>query len=114
VRAFDCGAADTVALGSGETIACGLNVPGGVGHFRVLEIVRASGGAAIAVTEQDIAAEVAHRWRGYHDWIGPEGAACLAALPQLVDRGLVGRGDGVVVVNTGSLEKYLPALRHLL
>jgi threonine synthase len=114
VRAFDCGAADTVALGSGETIAYGLNVPGGVGHFRVLEIVRASGGAAVAVTEQDIAAEVGHRWRGYHDWIGPEGAACLAALPQLVERGLVERGDTVVVVNTGSLEKYLPALRHLL
>ena len=114
VRAFDCGAADTVALGSGETIAYGLNVPGGVGHFRVLEIIRASGGAAVAVSEQDIAAEVGHRWRGYHDWIGPEGAACLAALPQLVERGLVERGDTVVVVNTGSLEKYLPALRHLL
>jgi threonine synthase len=114
VRAFDCGAADTVALGSGETIAYGLNVPGGVGHFRVLEIIRASGGAAVAVAEEDIATEVARRWREHHDWIGPEGAACLAALPQLVDRGLIGRGDEVVVVNTGSLEKYLPSLRHLL
>jgi threonine synthase len=114
VRAFELGAADTVALGSGETIAYGLNVPGGVGHFRVLEIIRASGGAAVAVAEEDIAAEVARRWREHHDWIGPEGAACMAALPQLLDRGLVKRGDNVVVVNTGSLEKYLPALRHLL
>jgi threonine synthase len=114
VRAFELGAADTVALGSGETIAYGLNVPGGVGHFRVLEIIRASGGAAVAVAEEDIAAEVARRWREHHDWIGPEGAACLAALPQLLDRGLVRRGDNVVVVNTGSLEKYLPSLRHLL
>lgn len=114
VRAFECGAADTVALGSGETLAYGLNVPGGVGHFRVLEIIRESGGAAVAVSEEDIAAEVARRWRGHHDWTGPEGAASLAALPQLVDRGLIERGDEVVVVNTGSLEKYLPALRHLL
>ena len=114
VRAFECGAADTVALGSGETIAYGLNVPGGVGHFRVLEIIRESGGAAVAVPEEDIAAEVARRWREHHDWVGPEGAACLAALPQVLDRGLIRRGDNVVVVNTGSLEKYLPALRYLL
>jgi threonine synthase len=114
VRAFEAGAADTVAQGAGETLAYGLNVPGGVGHFRVLEIIRESGGAAVAVAEEDIAAEVAKRWREHHDWMGPEGAACLAALPQLLDRGLIKRGDNVVVVNTGSLEKYLPALRHLL
>ena len=87
---------------------------GAAGNFRVLEIIRESGSAAVAVSEDDIAAEVSRRWREHHDWIEPEGAACLAALPQLVDRGLVKRGDNVVVVNTGSLEKYLPALRHLL
>ena len=87
---------------------------GAAGHFRVLEIIRESGGAAVAVSEDDIAAEVSRRGRDHHDWIGPEGAACLAALPQLMDRGLIKRGDNVVVVNTGSLEKYLPALRHLL
>ena len=114
VRAFESGAADTVAQGAGETLAFGLNVPGGVGHFRVLEIIRESGGAAVAVSEEDIATEVSSRWREHHDWMGPEGAACMAALPQLLDRGLTQRGDNVVVVNTGSLEKYLPALRHLL
>jgi threonine synthase len=114
VRAFESGADDTVAQDAGETLAYGLNVPGGVGHFRVLEIIRESGGAAVAVTEDDIAAEVARRWREHRDWIGPEGAACLVALPQLLDRSLIKRGDNIVVVNTGSLEKYLPALRHLL
>ena len=114
VRAFESGAADTIAQGAGETLAFGLNVPGGVGHFRVLEIIRESGGAAVAVSEEGIAAAVTRRWREHHDWMGPEGAACLAALPQLLDRGLINRGDNVVVVNTGSLEKYLPALRHLL
>ena len=114
VRAFDSGAADTVAQDAGGTLAFGLNVPGGVGHFHVLEIIRASGGAAVAVAEEDIAAELSRRWHEHHDWVGPEGAACLAALPQLVERGLVKRGDHVVVVNTGSLEKYLPAVRGLL
>lgn len=66
------------------------------------------------MSEDDIAAETARRWREHHDWMGPEGAACLAAVPQLLDRGLIKRGDNVVVVNTASLEKYLPALQDLL
>ena len=114
VRAFDDGSADTSALAGGGTLAFGLKVPGGVGHFRVLEIIRASGGAAVAVEEADISAELTRVWRETHWWISPEGAACLAALPQLLDRGLLKRGERVVVVNTGSAEKYLPALRHLL
>jgi len=114
VRAFDSGAADTVALPGPGTLAFGLNVPAGVGHFRVLEIVRASGGAAVAVEEAELAAEFAREWRRTHGWLSPEGAACLAALPQLLDRGLLGRGERVVVVNTGSAEKYLPAVRHLM
>jgi threonine synthase len=114
VRAFDTGALDTQAQSGPGTLAFGLNVPAGVGHFRVLEIVRASNGAAVAVDEADLAAEFARHWRATHDWMGPEGAACLAALPQLLDRGLLKRGERVVVVNTGSAEKYLPALRHLM
>lgn len=114
VHAFDSRAADTTVVEAGRTLATGLNVPGGVGHFRVLQIIRASGGAAVAVEETGIATEFARVWRDTRWWIGPEGAACLAALPQLLDRGLLGRGERVVVVNTGSAEKYLPALRALL
>jgi threonine synthase len=114
VRAFEAGDADTTAASAGTTLAFGLNVPGGVGHRRVLEIIRASEGAAIAVDEAGIAAALARRWRETQDWTGPEGAACFAALPQLLDRGLLRAGERVVIVNTGSLEKYLPALRHLL
>ena len=115
VRAFDEGADDTHALPqTGPTISTGLNVPAGVGQFRVLQIIRASGGAAIAVSEADTARELSAVWRERQHWIAPEGAACLAALPQLLDRGLLKRGERVVAVNTGSLEKYLPDLRHLL
>jgi threonine synthase len=114
VRAFDAGLDDTTAQPGPGTLAFGLNVPAGVGHFRVLQILRASGGAAVAVAEADIAAEFAREWRRTHGWLSPEGAACLAALPQLLDRGLLRRGERVVVVNTGSAEKYLPALRHLM
>ena len=114
VRAFESGAADTTALPAGGTLAFGLNVPGGVGHFRVLEIIRASGGAAVAVSESDMATEFSRLWRESSAGFSPEGAACLAALPQLLDRGLLRRGERVVAVNTGSADKYLPALRHLM
>ena len=114
VRAFESGASDTTAMPGPGTLAFGLNVPAGVGHFRVLEIIRASGGAAVAVEEADMTTELTRVWRATRWWISPEGAACLAALPQLLDRSLLKRGERVVVVNTGSSEKYLPALRHLL
>jgi threonine synthase len=114
VRAFDVGADDTTVVAAGNTISFGLNVPGGVGHFKVLQIIRESGGAAVAVSETDTAAELQRVWRDKRWWISPEGAACLAAMPQLLDRGLLKRGERVVAVNTGSAEKYLPALRHLL
>lgn len=114
VRAFDAGADDSTVVEAGSTMSFGLNVPGGVGHFKVLDIIRRSGGAAIAVSEADTGAELQRVWRDKRWWISPEGAACLAAIPQLLDRGLLKKGERVVAVNTGSSEKYLPAVRHLM
>jgi threonine synthase len=114
VEAFESGAADTTPAEAGETLAYGMNVPGGVGHRRVLEIIRESGGAAIAVSEDSIHAELSRTWKEKGWWVCPEGAACLAALGRLADAGLLKQDERVVVFNTGSLEKYLPDLRHLL
>jgi len=114
VHAFENGLKDTVPVSTGETLAYGLNVPGGVGHFRVLEIIHKSDGCAIAIPEQDIHATLTSVWKEKGWWMCPEGAACLAAIPRLLDDGLIRKGDEVVTFNTGSLEKYLPDLRHLL
>lgn len=108
VAAMASGALDTTPVAAGQTSAVGLNVPGGVGHSRVLQIIRASGGSALGVSEQAIAdADLAARERELPVQLCPEGAACLAALPEALDRGLIRRGDRVVVVNTGSPWKYL-------
>jgi threonine synthase len=114
VKAFESGSIEVAPVEPGETLAYGVNVPGGVGHFKVLEIIRASGGAAIAVNEDDIHNTLASVWKDKGWWLCPEGAACLAALPRLLQDGLIKNGDTVVAFNTGSLEKYLPDLRHLL
>jgi len=106
VRAFDSGATDTEVVQAGQTSAVGLNVPGGVGHFKVLQIIRDTGGAALAVEEKLINAALATGLADSPAQLCPEGAACVAALPQILDRGLLSRGDRVVIVNTGSPLKY--------
>ncbi len=114
VTAFVNGATDTTPAEAGDTLAYGVNVPGGVGHFKVLDIIRQSGGSAVAVAESDINAALSQIWQEKCWWVCPEGAACLAALPALFEDKLIKPGDQVVVFNTGSLEKYLPDLRYLL
>lgn len=114
VHAFEEKLAEPEPRDPGETVATGLNVSAGVGHFRVLEILRASGGAAVGVPEASIRMQLQELWRGGRHWICPEGAACLAALEPLFQRDLIRRGERVVVINTASLEKYLPEVRDLL
>ncbi|MCZ6880534.1 MAG: threonine synthase [Gammaproteobacteria bacterium] len=114
VRAFEAGLPDSERVEAGDTIAYGLNVPGGVGHFEVLRILRESQGAALAVPEADIGATLGRVFRKTGWWISPEGAACVVAISRLVDERHIRPGDRVVIVNTGSWEKYLPEVRHLL
>lgn len=114
VNAFEKDDADTQAVNAGQTVATGLNVPGGVGHFKVLEIVRQSGGAAIAVDEAAIAKHLKYVYHNYSIWICPEGAATLAAIEPAVEKGLIKKGDKVVAFNTGSFEKYLPNVRSMI
>ena len=115
VKAFQDEQRDTIAETPGDTIATGLNVPGGgVGHFRVLEIIRESRGAAIAVSETAIEANLKAIFQEYGIWICPEGAATIAALEPVLNTGLIKPGDKVVAFNTGSFEKYLPNVRHLI
>ncbi|VAW48270.1 Threonine synthase [hydrothermal vent metagenome] len=99
---------------AGKTLAVGLNVAGGVGHFKVVDIVRQSGGTLIAVSETDLANHLSKIWLDKHWWICPEGAACMAALKPLIETQVIKPNDQVVVFNTGSFEKYLPEVRHLL
>ena len=99
---------------AGETLAVGLNVAGGVGHFKVVDIVRQSGGTSIAISESDIAKHLSQAWQDKHIWICPEGAACLAALKPLIEMDMIQTNQTVVLFNTGSFEKYLPEVRHLL
>jgi len=113
VSAYLAGAKDTTMVEPGETIATGLNVPGGVGHFKVLDIIKQSGGTAIAVDEHSIGKNLTAIYKEYGIWICPEGAATIAALDPAIEQGMIKAGDKVVAFNTGSFEKYLPNVKHL-
>jgi threonine synthase len=114
VRAFDSGDLDVTLLPPGQTIATGLNVAKNVGHPTVLKIIRDTGGCALAVSDQVIRDTIRSEWRDRRFAWSPEGAATLAVLPELADRGMIREKDRVVLVNTASAEKYLPAIRDCL
>lgn len=111
VRAFDAGDLDITPLPPGQTVATGLNVARNVGHLNVLKIIRDSGGCALTVTDAQIHKTLRAEWQARRFAWSPEGAATLAAVPELADRGLIREGDRVVLVNTASPEKYLPTIR---
>ncbi len=112
--AFESGAEDIDPKPAGRTIATGLNVAQNVGHINVLKIVRESGGAVLTVDDAQIRDTLQTEWRQRRFAWSPEGGAGLAVLPELADRGLIGQGDRVVLVNTASPEKYLPTIRDAL
>jgi threonine synthase len=111
VQAFDENKTDTSLDKAGETIATGLNVAGGVGHLKVLEIIRQSKGAAIAISENEIKDNLVDIYQQYGIWICPEGASTIAAIEPAIERSLIKPGEKVVAINTGSFEKNLPDVR---
>ncbi len=90
-----------------HTYASGLRVPRAVGDFLILEGVRQSGGAAIAVSDEQMAAAVQLMGETTGIFAAPEGGATAAAIPLLQERGLLKATEEVVLFNTGSGLKYV-------
>lgn len=107
VRAWEGDAAQAEPWIGAETYASGLRVPRAVGDFLILEAIRASGGAAVAVTDDEMRAWTPEVGRLSGVFCAPEGAATAAAVPRLREMGIVGDGDSVVLFNTGSGLKYV-------
>ncbi|MFN0139833.1 MAG: pyridoxal-phosphate dependent enzyme, partial [Pyrinomonadaceae bacterium] len=110
VRAFEKGERFADEFENAATVASGLRVPKAIGDFLILDALRASGGTAIAVTDDELVAAVGEIGAATGIFCAPEGAACLPALRKLIDKNLVHEGESVVLFNTGSGVKYLEAL----
>jgi threonine synthase len=82
-------------------------VPKAIGDFLILDAIRASGGTAVAVTDEELIAAVKEIGASTGIFTAPEGAACLPALRKLITDGFIKGGESVVMFNTGSGVKYL-------
>jgi threonine synthase len=91
----------------------------------VLDILKRSGGTAVAVSDQEIRDAVREWGNREGIFAAPEGAASLAAYRKLLKPNsgepFLSKKDGVVLFNTGTGLKYLdvlpekkqPATRHI-
>ncbi|MHA6770047.1 threonine synthase [Sphingobium ummariense] len=106
VRAFEAGEEFAPRWENAHTIASGIRVPRAVGDFLILRAVRESGGAALAVSDEAIAAAVRDVARDDGLLMCPEGGATLAAYQRALDEGLIARDARVVLFNCASGLKY--------
>jgi threonine synthase len=107
VRAFEDGKRFAEEFPNAATTASGLRVPKAIGDFMILDAIRESGGTAVAVTDEELIAATREIGAAEGVFCAPEGAACLPALRQLIQRDLVDKNDRVVLFNTGAGVKYL-------
>jgi threonine synthase len=106
VSAFEAGAAESSPWPDPHTIAFGINVPKALGDFLVLDAVYATGGTALAVTDDDLLATQREIANLEGTLVCPEGAATVAAIQTLRERGDINSTDTVVALNTGTGIKY--------
>ncbi|MGH9944576.1 MAG: threonine synthase [Pyrinomonadaceae bacterium] len=107
VRALEEGKRHADEFPDAHTIASGLRVPKAIGDFLILDAIRASGGTAVAVTDEELLEAVKEIGADEGLFCAPEGAACLPALKNLLAAGKVKLDERVVLFNTGAGVKYL-------
>jgi threonine synthase len=106
VAAYDAGARESTPWPDPHTIAFGINVPKALGDFLVLDAVYTTGGCALAVTDDELLATQREIASVEGALICPEGAATIAAIRTLRQRGDINPDDLVVALNTGAGIKY--------
>ena len=97
-----------------HTFASGLRVPKAYGDYIILDIVRRSGGTAIAISDQEMLTSMLDWARNEGIFLCPEGAAATAAYNKLLSNGFLKPSDEVVIFNTGTGLKYIDVISHAL
>ena len=106
VTAFEAGERFATRHENAHTIASGMRVPSALGDFMVLDTVRESQGAAIAVEEERLIEWQQLMASSEGIMICPEAATCVGGLLKLIDKGQVGAQERVVIFNTAAGQKY--------
>ena len=109
VRAFERGEQRAEFWADASTVAAGLRVPKPLGDKLILDAVRASGGTAIAVNDEELIDAGIELASLEGMFVAPEGAACVPALRKLLATGFLKPSERIVIYNTGAGLKYLEA-----
>ena len=104
--AFAEGKAVSTFFENATTFASGLRVPKPYGDAIILEIVRESGGKALAYPDETLLASLLDWAKHEGIFLSPEGAAATAAYDALIASGELNVTDKVVLFNTGAGLKY--------
>ncbi len=111
VRAFEQGLRFAEPWANAHTIAAGIRVPSAIGDYLILDAVRAGGGTAITVSDDEILDAMRDMATAEGIWPAPEGAATLAGYHKLRADGFLARDTETVLMNTGTGVKYLDVIR---
>jgi len=106
VRAFEERASASRMWENAATFAAGLRVPKPYGDYIMLEILKESGGVALAFPDAAILASLQDWAKNEGIFLSPEGAAATAAYDHLLKIGFLKPADRVVLFNTGAGLKY--------
>lgn len=107
VKAFEQHRESSEFFDNATTLASGLRVPKPLGDFLILAGLYASGGEAVAATDEEMMAACRDMAALEGIFAAPEGGAGLVATEKLVKDNKIQAGETVVLFNTGSGYKYL-------
>jgi threonine synthase len=110
VKAWDEGKPVVEMWPHASTFAAGLRVPKPYSDYLILDILKKSGGLALAATDAEILDATRHWAKLEGIFAAPEGAASLVGYQKLLASGFFTADDNVVLFNTGSGLKYLDVL----
>jgi threonine synthase len=105
-KAFDEHSGSSEMWPNAATFAAGLRVPKPYGDYIMLEILRESGGVALAIPDDEILSSLKDWAKNEGIFLSPEGATATAAYDRLLASGYLKPNDRVVLFNTGSGLKY--------
>lgn len=107
VKAFLEGRDEVEEWKAPQTIAMGLRVPKPLAGTLILNALRESQGSAISVSEEQILSEQRNVLRLEGLLLEPSSSAAFAAVPIMIEEGIVDSSEKIVILATGSGHKTL-------
>src|SRR5271154_3066126 len=114
VKAWEAHRASSEFFENAATLASGLRVPGPLGDFLILRMLRQTNGTALTVTDSEMLEAGRELASQEGIYAAPEGAATVIAARKLAAKNWIQPEETVVLFNTGTGYKYAEAWRQAL